>query len=147
MLRDLAGDATSAETLWKALLTEGQRLAEERAYLGRDGLVKILDAQGIVLRPVARLRSDIETLRTLSRANIGLLGEVASITAPDGPVRLTRSVEPALLGAAGNVAVTGVPGSGKTVLLHALAEAAQATHDRGRPPRGRPAVQQGRDTR
>ena len=43
-------------------MTEGQRLAEERAYLDRDGLVKVLDAQGIVLRPVARLRSDIESL-------------------------------------------------------------------------------------
>ena len=129
MLRDLAGDATNAGTLWKALVTEGQRLAEERAYLDRDGLVKVLDAQGIVLRPVARLRSDIESLRALGRVNISLLGQEASIAAPDGSVRLTRSVESALLGAAGNVAVTGVPGSGKTVLLHALAQAAQVTHD------------------
>jgi hypothetical protein len=43
------GQATTAETLWKALATEGQRLAEERAYLDHVGLVKVLDAQGIVL--------------------------------------------------------------------------------------------------
>ena len=34
-----------------------------------------------------------------------------------------------MLGAAGNVAVTGVPGSGKTVLLPALADSARDTHD------------------
>jgi hypothetical protein len=55
-------------------------------------------------------------LRALSGANIELLGEAVSLATPDGQVRLARSVEPALLGAAGNVAVTGVPGSGKTVL-------------------------------
>jgi hypothetical protein len=129
MLRDLVGDDASAVALWKALVIEGQRLAEERGYLDRDGLVKILDAQGIVLRPVARLRGDIENLRALSSANIRLLGEEASIAAPDGPVRLTRSIEPTLLGADGNLALTGVPGSGKSVLLHALAQAAQANHD------------------
>ena len=43
--------------------------------------------------------------------------------------------------------MTGVPGSGKTVLLYALAEAAQATHDLAVLRVGRPAVQQGRDTR
>jgi hypothetical protein len=122
MLRDLAGDVTAAETLWRALTTEGQRLAEERAYLDRDGLVKIVDAQGIVLRPVARLRSDIGRLRTLSTANTGLLGEAVSVASPEGPVRITRSVEPALLGAAGHAR----PGS---------------------PPVGRPVVQQGRDAR
>jgi hypothetical protein len=55
-------------------------------------------------------------LRALSGANIELLGEAVFLATPDGQVRLARSVEPALLGAAGNVAVTGVPGSGKTVL-------------------------------
>jgi len=59
ILRDLAGDAATAPDLWKALTTEGQRLAEERMHLDRGGLVKILDEQGIVLRPLARLRNDI----------------------------------------------------------------------------------------
>lgn len=68
-------------------------------------------------------------MRALSGANIELLGEAVSLASPDGQVRLARSVEPALLGAAGNVAVTGVPGSGKTVLLHTLADSARDTHD------------------
>jgi len=58
-----------------------------------------------------------------------LLGDAVSISTPDGPVRLARSVEPALLNAAGNLAVTGAPGSGKTVLLHTLAAVAEPTHD------------------
>jgi hypothetical protein len=129
MLRDLAGDAATALDLWKALMAEGQRLAEERVHLDRGGLVKILDAQGIVLRPLARLRKDIDRLRSLSAANTALLGDAVSISTPDGPVRLTRSVEPALLNATGNLAVTGAPGSGKTVLLHTLAAVAEPTHD------------------
>jgi hypothetical protein len=129
MLRDLAGDIARAETLWKALLAEAQRLAEERTYLNRNDLITILDAQGIVLQPVARLRSDIDRLRAQSTANVGLLGKTVSIASPERPVRLIRSVEAALLGAVDNVAVTGVPGSGKSALLHALAAATQATHD------------------
>lgn len=129
-LRDLArDDSTAVSKLWNALVMEGQRLAEERSYLDRDGLVKILDAQGIVLRPLARLRPDINRLRSVSVANMKLLGSAVSISAPEGPVGVARSVEPALLGAAGNLAVTGSPGSGKTVLLHRLATAAEPTHD------------------
>jgi len=128
-LRDLAGEDATALELWKALLLEGQRLAEERLHLDRDGLVRILDAQGIVLRPLARLRPDINRLRALSAANMGLLGDAVSISTPDGPVRLVRSVEPALLAATGNLAVTGSPGSGKTVLLHRLATVAEPTHE------------------
>jgi hypothetical protein len=128
-LRDLAGDAADAVELWKALLLEGQRLAEERQHVDRHELVKILDAQGIVLRPLARLRRDISRLSALSAANMGLLGDSVSIATPDGPVRLVRPVEPALLTATGNLAVTGSPGSGKTALLHKLAAVAEATHD------------------
>ena len=58
MLRDLAGDATTAEALWRALPTEGTLPRNAPTLAGTP--VKILDAQGIVLRPVARLREDID---------------------------------------------------------------------------------------
>ncbi len=115
--------------LWNALVKQGLRLAEERSYLDRNGLIRLLDAQGIVLRPLARLRTDIGRLEALSAANIQLIGDAVSISTPDGPVRVVRSVEPTLLSATENLAVTGAPGSGKTVLLHRLATAAQPTHD------------------
>jgi len=129
MLRDLAGEATTSLALWNALKLQGQRLAEERMHLDRDGLVRVLELQDIVLRPVARLRHDIGRLRTLTAANTKSLADTVTLTTPDGQVRLPRSVEPALLEVSGNLAVTGAPGSGKTVLLHRLATVLGPTHD------------------
>lgn len=129
LLRDLAGEATTAVELWNVLKVQAQLLAEERGHLDRDGLVRALERQGVVLRPLSRLRTDIARLQAVSTANTELLAGAVTLTTPEGPVPLARAVEPTMLGAFGNLAITGAPGAGKTVLLHRLAAALRETHD------------------
>jgi len=128
LLTDLTDDEESARRVWQALEREAQRLAEERAFLSRAGLVRRLELQGINLRPVARLRADIRRLRDVTQANNQALAAALTIAAPEGPVAVPRTIEPAIIGAEGSLAITGAPGTGKTVLLHGLA-AASATSD------------------
>lgn len=121
MIGDLTDDPATGRRVWRELQLEGQRLAEERSFLDRKTLIRRLEVQGINLRPVARLRSDISRLRDLTRTNVQSLGAALTIAAPEGPVALRRTVEPAAVAADGNLAITGAAGAGKTVLLHALA--------------------------
>ncbi len=73
-----------------------------------------------------RLRPDIRRLRDLTQANVQTPAAALTISAPEGPAALVRDVEPAIMDADGNLAITGAPGAGKTVLLHRLAAAQEA---------------------
>ena len=53
LLDSLRDDSQDATAIWRDLEVEAQRLAEERSYLDRDGLVRKLENQGVALRPAA----------------------------------------------------------------------------------------------
>ncbi|GAB3979183.1 hypothetical protein GCM10029978_073880 [Actinoallomurus acanthiterrae] len=128
MLRDLLLNEERAQDLWQALVGVGHGLAEKQSWLDRDGLVAELEAQGFQLKPVTRLRSDVDRLRHVTSDNIASLSSTAAMTTPEGPVRLLREVGTALFSAEGSLAVTGEPGTGKTVLLYGLATSLASQH-------------------
>ncbi|XVU23005.1 hypothetical protein ACQPZJ_37925 [Actinoplanes sp. CA-054009] len=109
--------------MWLRLGREAQRLAEERTYLDRPALVDRLESDGIYLRPLARMRPDVERLQQVTRANLGAMRARLAIAAPEGPVELSRDVSAVLAAADGHLAITGEPGAGKSVILHSLAVA------------------------
>ena len=79
LLNDLTEDPEQARDVWQKLEREGQRLAEERSFTDRKGLVRRLELQGINLRPVARLRADIRRLRDLTPSNVQALAAALTI--------------------------------------------------------------------
>jgi hypothetical protein len=123
LLGEVTDDPGQARRAWEALEMEAQRLAEQRSFLHRGGLIRRLEMREIWLRPVARLRPDIQRLRDRTWVNMQIPAAALSIAAPEKAVVLSREIEPAIIGAGGNLAITGAPGTGKTVLLHSLAAA------------------------
>ncbi|GAA2305025.1 hypothetical protein GCM10009853_072610 [Glycomyces scopariae] len=121
MLTELVSDHEKAESLWHALLAIGVQLATDRTWADRAGLVAKLETQGIVLRPVARLRLDIEQLRRITAANLDPSSNEITLATPEGNLVVPRILESVLADATGNLAVTGEPGTGKTGLLCILA--------------------------
>ncbi|UBU16437.1 NACHT domain-containing protein [Nonomuraea gerenzanensis] len=126
LIKGIAPDAGDVSRIWDRLELEARRLAEDRTYLDRSGLVRRLEEEGVYLLPVARLRPDIARLRSRSAGNLATIFGALTIHAPEGPVSLPRTVLPAVLAADGNLAIIGEPGAGKTVILHALATQCQA---------------------
>jgi hypothetical protein len=120
MLSDLLSGQDTG-TLWRALEIIGQRLAERQSWIDRASLVAELETQNFVLRPVTRLRPDVERLRRVTADNIESLSESVTVTLPEGAVTLPRHVAQTLVSAEGSFALTGGPGAGKTVLLHSFA--------------------------
>lgn len=106
---------------WRLLELEGQRLAEERTFLDRDRLVRRLELKGVVLLPVARLRPDIQRLQSRTTNNMALMSPKLTVSVPESPVAVNRTVTPTVLGADGNIAIVGSPGAGKSVVLHNVA--------------------------
>lgn len=126
LLGEVAGGPQEGHRVWEALEKESLRLAEHRTFLDREGLVRRLEMQGINLRPLARLRPDIQRLRDRTRLNVQVPVASLTIAAPEKPVAVSREIEPAITGTGGNLAITGAPGTGKTVLLQGLAAAQSA---------------------
>ena len=122
MLADLLLDQDEAGKLWAALETLCQGMADDQLWMDREALVAALEGEAFHLRPPTRLRPDIQRLRRLSTQNIHSLSAEITLTTPDGPIALARSVEPLLAAVGGNVAVTGGPGTGKSALLSAYAK-------------------------
>jgi len=112
LLGELTDDPGDARRVWEALEIEAQRLAEERSFLDRDGLIRRLEMREIRLRPLARLRPDIQRLRDRTRLNMQVPGVALTIAAPERAVGLSREIGPAIAEADGNLAITGAPGTG-----------------------------------
>ncbi|MFG3301542.1 hypothetical protein [Micromonospora chersina] len=121
-LRDLLEDPGKALDLWRELELIGQRLAVERSWVRRADLVRELETLGYHITPVARLRRDVQRLREVTTGNLGSPPTNLVITTPEGPVEVARAVSVLLDASEGNVAITGDPGAGKSVVLHRFAE-------------------------
>ena len=124
LLSDVAPRPDDAGRIWEQLGREAQRIGEERSFLDRGGLLRRLEAAGVPLRPVARLRPDVARLRQMTDTNVALLAGSLTISAPEGPVALDRDVATVVLSSDGNTAVTGAAGTGKSVVLHSIATTA-----------------------
>ncbi|MFE2614381.1 hypothetical protein ACFXA2_12285 [Micromonospora chalcea] len=121
-LRDLLEDPDKALHLWRELELIGQRLAAERSWVERADLVWELETLGLHLTPVARLRRDVQRLQAVTTGNLGSPPTNLTLTAPEGNVQVSRAVSELLDVSEGNVAITGDPGAGKSVVLHRFAE-------------------------
>jgi AAA domain len=80
--------------------------------------------------PLMPTQADIQRLQDATDQNLEALSRHASLVAPEGSVRLPRTtVSAELAAAAGDLVVTGPPGSGKTALLRELAVALRERGD------------------
>jgi hypothetical protein len=120
-LGDLLEDPGEALGLWRELELIGQRLAAERSWIRRADLVRELETHGFHLTPVARLRRDVQRLHDVTTGNVGSPPTNLTITTPDGQVEVSRAASGLLDASEGNVAITGDPGAGKSVILHRFA--------------------------
>ena len=113
-LRDLLEDPNKAPALWRELERIGQRLAVERSWIRRADLVNELATLGFHLTPVARLRRDVQRLQQITAGNASSPPPTSlTITTPDGPVEVPRTLSALLATSVGNLAITGDPGVGE----------------------------------
>jgi len=128
-LQDIVEDPATAPRLWRDLCEIGQQLAEERAWLVRDDLIDRLQRLGHALLPSARLRPDIGRLSQVTRDNVATPPAPIHIDAPDGSVEVVRDIAARIDPCRRNLAITGLPGSGKSALLHSIATSRMDTCD------------------
>jgi hypothetical protein len=109
VLKDWAVDASSNGT--------GADLSSLREYLVLEG--------GVRLAVAPSFRVDVEKLKAHSGTEFQRVGRFRTLRAPEGDISIDRYVTDAVVAAAtkGSLLITGEPGSGKSAVLHAAAEA------------------------
>lgn len=126
---DLLESPDRLSDLWSQLAQLASNLSSKQSWIRHPDAVDRLEAEGIYLRPVARLRKDVSRLRQITAAGIAAPLSSIAITTPEGPLELDRDVLSGLLKSNGNIAVTGEPGVGKSVILHRTAQTAGDSAD------------------
>jgi hypothetical protein len=131
LLKRVLADDSQADAAWKALEVRCQELARNRTYWARrHHLAEGLEHDGFVLGPDPRNAGDVRVLREANQTRVAMLRDEAQIPAPEGTVRLPRAIEPLLADFAGNLALVGGAGTGKTaVALQAAHTLMQAGED------------------
>jgi hypothetical protein len=130
LLKRVLADDSQADTAWKALEIRCQELAQNRTHWARrHRLAEGLEHDGFVLGPDPRHARDVRVLREANQARVALLRDDAQISAPEGTVRMRRSIEPLLADFEGNLALVGGAGAGKTAVAlqaaHALMQSGE----------------------
>jgi hypothetical protein len=124
-------DKSQAELAWNTLVQACASFAASSGGADRPSLQRLLLDAGIHLQAVHSYQTDIRTLRAHSDTTVTLLSDLARIWVGAVVVKIHREATSALRQAAeeGPLLVVGVPGAGKSGVLHDLVAGLQ---DEGR---------------
>ncbi|MDI1463379.1 hypothetical protein QEZ54_20570 [Catellatospora sp. KI3] len=117
------------DDVWRELQILAQQYDAERQMVDRPALLRRVQ-QKIALEPLARFRRSIALVKSLTEANLRNLGRGVVLSVPEGTVTLERALLNDLESVAGNLALIGDAGAGKTSILHRFAvQLRTAGHD------------------
>lgn len=121
-LRRLLADPSRCAAALAELQKLCGSLADGRLTTNRRELVTALEKTGIFLRTVRSFQNDVQRLAEISRKTLDRLGRGCRLKTRNGEIGVPRACMGSLRAAAegGSLLVVGVPGAGKSGVLHDL---------------------------